>query len=537
MPPPAAERRAEALRRLLLVAVTDRGRCRGDPVAACEGAVRGGATAVLLRDRDLPRGERARLARRLKSITKRYNAALLVHSDARLARDADADGVHLDGTAGPREVAAARRAAGRSRLVGVSCHSAGEVRRAERAGADYAFLGPVLPTRSHPGAPGIGFAALAEARRGAGIPVVAIGGMEPRGALGGAGPGGPGRVAAIDGLFRSGDPEADAGALLAALRGGRAPAAPADLPGALERGIVRALLDRIGRPGVLLLGPGDDAAVLRTRGAPLAVATDLTIEGVHYPEGGTAGAGGKAAARALSDLAAVGAEPLGLMVGLALRGRQVAGRVMAIEIGLAKVGKAFGAPVLGGDTKETPGAETIAVTALGRVVGPPPLPRSGGRPGDALFVTGPLGGSIRGRHLRPRPRVAEGLALRRGRLATACIDLSDGLATDLHRLCRASAAGALLEAARIPIHPDAREEGGRDPLSRALFDGEDYELLFAAPPGKAALLEARGVAGTPVRRIGRLVHGAAGVVVQGEEGLLAALPDEGWFHFRERAPG
>jgi thiamine-monophosphate kinase len=344
---------------------------------------------------------------------------------------------------------------------------------------------------------------------------------------------GPFRAAAIDALLRAKDPAAAAATMLAGL----SPPAEEAAGEAAERALVRGILERMGRPAILALGPGDDAVVLRTPGAQVAAATDLTVEGVHYRKGGTGKAAGfKAAARALSDLAAVGARPVGLMVGVALRGRNVRWKAARVQAGIDRAAATWGAPILGGDTKETPGTEVISVTALGVVEGPPALPRSGGRPGDALFVTGPLGGSIHGRHLRPRPRIGVGLALRQGGLAGACIDISDGLATDLHRLCRASGAGALLESWRVPIHPDARRGGERDPLSRALFDGEDYELLFAVPPEEAARVASEGVAKRRVHRVGRLVHPAAGVVVQGEDGLVHPLPDAGWSHFRRGRP-
>jgi thiamine-monophosphate kinase len=355
----------------------------------------------------------------------------------------------------------------------------------------------------------MGIRAFRAAARRVRIPVVGIGGLRP----GAATP----RAAAVDALLGARDPVAAAGAILAVPGGRRLPAG--------ERRLVGVFLAAIGRVSALALGPGDDAVVLR--GSGIAAAVDLTVEAVHYDPGTPArDAGRKAAGRALSDLAAVGAEPVGVLVGMAVRSAR---RARGIEAGVAGIAR-----ILGGDTKESPGPEAISVTALGRVDGPPPLPRSGGRPGDALFATGPLGGSRLGRHLRPRPRIREGLALRRGRLATACIDVSDGLATDLHRLCRASGTGALLESWRVPVHRDARRGGETDPLGRALLDGEDYELLFAAPPEMAARIEARGVAGTRVFRVGRLVHAAAGVVVQGEDGLVRDLPDEGWFHFRER---
>jgi thiamine-monophosphate kinase len=512
--------RRSAERALLLVAVTDRRRCRGDLVVACEAAVRGGATAVLLRDRDLPRGKRRALAVKLRRITARYGASLIVHTDAALARAVGADGVHFSAADGFRRV--------KGMMVGVSCHSADEVRAAEKAGADYAFLGPVQPTRSHPGAPALGYRLYESVRSASRIPVVAIGGMTSPVTAAMKMHGGTPRVAAIDSIFGGKDPEAAAGISM----NGFHPRSREMVVGHFERVLVQSILDSLAKPGILLLGPGDDAAVLRTKGAPMAAATDLTVEGVHYEPGVKAvQIGFKAAGRALSDLAAVGAAPVGLMVGVAVR-KGTHWQPFGIVAGAKRACLPWKAQVLGGDTKETPGTEMVSVTALGSVDGPPALPRSGGRPGDILFVTGPLGGSIRGRHLRPAPRIAEGLELRRKRLATACIDISDGLATDLHRLCNASRVGALLESWRVPIHRDARKMKG-DPLRHALFDGEDYELLFAVPAKRAARVEARGVAGRRVHRIGRLIHRNAGVVVQYDHGV-EALPDEGWTHFRAR---
>jgi len=523
--------RRSAEQALLLVAVTDRKRCRGDLVAACEAAVRGGATAVLLRDTDLPKARRRALARKLRSITERYGATLIVHTDVALALAVGADGVHFSAADGARRV--------KGLLVGVSCHSVEEILEGERAGADYAFFGPVHATRSHPGQEGFGVPKYYEAREGCGIPVVAIGGMTTLGAfmIGSH----PDRLLTVE--------ETPLTAAVDALVGAEDPvAAASDFLGSLtlmqrgewllkekcgERQLIRWIVRQLGKPRVLRLGPGDDAAVLETGGSPIAISTDLTVEKVHYRSGCPArDVGFKAAGRALSDLAAVGANPMGLMIGLAIRKGSFWSKAAGILAGAQKAGRPWNVPVLGGDTKETPETETVSVTALGRVDGPPALPRSGGRPGDILFVTGPLGGSIHGRHLKPAPRIAEGIELRRKGLATACIDISDGLATDLHRLCRASKAGALVESWRVPIHRDARRGKGK-PLDRAFFDGEDYELLFAAPAEKAARIEARGVAGRRVFRIGRLVHRNAGVVVQYAHGI-APLPDEGWTHFRAR---
>lgn len=542
---PEAGRRAALARGLLLCAVTDRRRIPGDPVGACGAALRGGATAVLLRDRDLPARERRVLARRLRRATAEVGALLLVHGDARLAREVGADGVQVSAAdaagAGGAEaaVAAARRVLGGGRLVGLSTHSLAEARAAAAGGADHVLLGSVAPTASHPGVRPLGTGAWARAARELPIPVVAVGGVSPalvrsmeRGV--------PLRVAAVEGLAGARDPERAAAALLAALAGGGGPrpsskggggAAPPG--GADERSLVAAFLAGAGRVEGLLLGPGDDAVVADAGGgAAVAACVDLVVEGVHFLPGTAArDVGFKAAARALSDLAAVGARPRWLLLGLALRRGTTRRFALDLERGAAAAARAAGARIAGGDTKETGGALTVAAAALGTVKGRPALPRGGARPGDLLLATGPFGGSILGRHLRPRARVAEGLALRRRGWASACIDVSDGLAADLHRLCAASGCGALVDGAAVPVHPDAlRVRDGRSPLERALRDGEDHELLFAAPPAAAAAAVRAGI-GTV---LGRVVPAAAGVSIMDTLGSVAPLAAGGWVHLRAR---
>ena len=532
MPRPRAEsaaRRGLRARGLLLAAVTDRRRVRGDPVEACAAALRGGATAVFLRDRDLPGRERAALARRLRRLTAGHGAILVVHGDAALARRAGADGVQLG--AGDGSVAAARRVLGPDVLVGVSVHSLAEARVAAAAGADHLLLGSVWPTASHPGARPLGPRALARALREIPVPVLAIGGVTPARLRTVPGES-PLRAAAVEALAGARDPQRAAAALLAALAGARGGLPASKGGGADERALVAAFLADNGPVPGLLLGPGDDAVVVDAGGRAVAACTDLTIEGVHFAPGARwRDVGFKAAGRALSDLAAVGARPRWLLVGLALRRGTTRRAARDLEAGAAEAARAAGARIAGGDTKETGGAVTVSVTALGTVQGRPALPRGGARPGDRLFLTGPVGGSLLGRHLRPRARVAEGLLLRRRGLASACIDISDGLAADLHRLCAASGCGAVLDAGRIPVHPDARRMPGAVPaLVHALRDGEDHELLFAVPPARAAAAARAGVG----VEVGRVVPASAGVSLYHTSGHLSPLSGEGWVHLRAR---
>jgi thiamine-monophosphate kinase len=185
------------------------------------------------------------------------------------------------------------------------------------------------------------------------------------------------------------------------------------------------------------------------------------------------------------------------------------GRALAEELyrGLREMADAFDTAIVGGDTNSWEGPLVLSVTVLGDAVPPGPVLRSGARPGDWLLVTGPLGGSIRGRHLTFTPRVREALALHRLAALHALIDISDGLAADLNHICEESHCGAVLRAEAIPIHDDARQLGDAiDLLDHALADGEDFELILAVSPEDGqALLAAQPVPGITLTHIGECV--------------------------------
>lgn len=228
---------------------------------------------------------------------------------------------------------------------------------------------------------------------------------------------------------------------------------------------------------------GDDLAALRwPAGDLLLVGADQVLDGVHFDlkSHSPRAVGAKAMNRNLSDCAAMACVPVAATVTLALP--KGAGDALAVELieGIRAAGQRFGCAVVGGDTGSWPGPLAISVAILGRSAGLAPVTRRGARAGDKLFVTGPLGGSIRGRHLSFVPRVDLAIELAARFEVHAMLDLSDGLSRDLPRICAASNVGAIVDASRVPIHDDARELGG-DALQHALHDGEDYELLFAAP--------------------------------------------------------
>jgi thiamine-monophosphate kinase len=227
---------------------------------------------------------------------------------------------------------------------------------------------------------------------------------------------------------------------------------------------------------------GDDCAVLPLDAHyDLILTSDPLIEGVHFVPGTPPEAiGWKAAARVLSDFAAMGADPNYLLINLVAPPEQEFQTLEKIYRGVADVLRRFGGELVGGDLAQGPVLE-LHVFGTGRVPKGTALLRSGAHPGDALYVTGPLGNSFgSGKHLRFVPRIAEGKWLRQSGMVHAMMDISDGLATDLRHLMAASGVGAALESAAIP------REGT---LEQALFDGEDFELLFAVPPTDVAAFE------------------------------------------------
>jgi thiamine-monophosphate kinase len=246
----------------------------------------------------------------------------------------------------------------------------------------------------------------------------------------------------------------------------------------------------------VIIGPGDDAAALRVRAdRPLLVTTDMLLEGSCFilDQAGGRSVGRKAMAVNLSDIAAMAGTPIAAVVSVGLpreRGRQVAEELYT---GMREIADSFDVPLVGGDTNSWNGGLVVSVTVLGEAGVKGPVPRSGARPGDWIFVTGPLGGSILGKHLEFTPRVREALLLHQIVELRSMIDISDGLAADVEHRCRESGCGAVLRADAIPISPAARQlagRTGRTPLEHALSDGEDFELAFTVSPDDGRRLAA-----------------------------------------------
>lgn len=289
----------------------------------------------------------------------------------------------------------------------------------------------------------------------------------------------------------------------------------------------------------ILVGPGDDAAVVEARAGEgdLVLTCDLTVEDVHFRRAWLEPAeiGYRAVAVALSDLAAMAAEPVGVLVSAAIRPDEAEALVAPLRDGIREACEAVGATLLGGDLSRSPGPLVLDVVGVGRA--PRPLLRGGARPGDELWVTGLLGASgaavaawlhgeepepaLRRAFAHPVPRIAEARWLAERDDVHALLDLSDGLAGDADHLAAASGVGVVLVADAVPVHPavEVRAQDRAEALERALHAGEDYELLLAVDPEAASgMAEAFGERfGMELTRVGRVREGR-GVLLEGPGG-------------------
>jgi thiamine-monophosphate kinase len=248
-------------------------------------------------------------------------------------------------------------------------------------------------------------------------------------------------------------------------------------------------------------GVGDDCAVLDAprRGEVWLLKTDAVVEGVHFARSTPAAlVGRKAMARCLSDIAAAGGTPRAALVTLAAPGEMPLARVRGLYAGLARLARRTGVRLSGGESVRAKHL-LISVTVVGTTLRSRVVTRSGGRPGDILCVTGRLGNTRAGHHLRFQPRLEEGRWLAHGRWVTAMMDLSDGLASDLPRLARRSKTGWVLDRAALPLRAGAT-------LNGAECDGEDFELLFSVSPQRIGALVAKWPFRTRLTPIGLLAE-------------------------------
>jgi thiamine-monophosphate kinase len=287
--------------------------------------------------------------------------------------------------------------------------------------------------------------------------------------------------------------------------------------------------------GRIVIGIGDDCAALDVSGDDLClITTDMLLDGTHFVLGDATPEeiGWKSIACSLSDIAAMGCRPTAAVVSVGFPADIEDSFVDGFHAGITDICSRYSVDLVGGDITSGKGRLSVSVTMLGADDGLTPVARSGAEPDDAILVTGSLGGSVRGKHLRFHPRVNEGLYLNRTVDLHAMIDVSDGLGADLSHILEESGCGAIIRAAAVPVSGDARilaETSGRTPLEHALSDGEDYELLFTLPAKQAEDLAQKQPLAVPVVRIGTITA-KKGLLMEDDTGATRPLSPEGWEH-------
>jgi len=338
-----------------------------------------------------------------------------------------------------------------------------------------------------------------------------------------------------------------------------------------EDAFLRELPKRFPATGeTVVLGIGDDAAILDPpAGEHLLLTTDSLVEGVHFARRWMPPRflGRKAVAVNASDIAAMGGEPLGVLLSLGVPPEGEVEALWQLVEGVHERARELGMSLIGGNLASSPGGIVVDVTVVGATVRKRALRRSGAKPGNGIYLSGKIGAastglkllehgavlapggglivpeSLRGgpialaeacirAHIDPEPRVALGRELNRRRLATACIDVSDGLALDLHRLCRASGVGARIEETSLPLSPGLlawERTWKRDPTLSAVSWGEDYELLFTSG-SEEKLRRFRERLDLLVTRIGETIEEER-IELLSRDGVLCPLSPSGWDHF------
>jgi thiamine-monophosphate kinase len=312
-----------------------------------------------------------------------------------------------------------------------------------------------------------------------------------------------------------------------------------------EFGLIRRLTRLVGPRDDVEVGIGDDCAVVRVRDRRLLLTTDALVEGVHFRRSWDrpAGLGRRAFAVNASDIAAMGGRPRYALLSLAAPKTAASNDLTAMVRGFVAAAAANGCLLVGGNLAAAP-RWMVSVTLIGEPCGRPLL-RSGARVGDLVYVSGTLGGAAHAREIllrrragstsetlpfrRPTARLALGAALARREVASAAIDVSDGLLKDLGHVCEASNVGAVVDPKRIPYARSLRRLVAEQRQALAMAGGEDYELVFTVPQDRAARL-ARAGAGTPITCIGSIVRGSSVRIVGASGSGVRRM--RGFDHFR-----
>jgi len=281
------------------------------------------------------------------------------------------------------------------------------------------------------------------------------------------------------------------------------------------------------------IGIGDDMAEVRVGKASVLITTDMLLDGVHFELGKATlkQVGYKAMAVSLSDCAAMATIPVAAVVAVALPKGFGKKELKELHHGITAAGKKFGCELIGGDITKWKGKERFAINVamLSKPAANKPVRRSGAKVGDVICVTGTLGGAGARKHLEFEPRVKEAIEIAQKARINSMIDISDGLSSDLNRICRASGVGAIIEAERIPISDEAKKR--KDPLKAALNDGEDFELLFTLGEKEYKKLHQRWEGPMPITRIGA-ISSSKKMQIKAADGRIRDLKAGGYNHLK-----
>ena len=556
---------------LKLYLVTDRdlslGRSLEEVVSE---AVAGGVTIVQLREKDASTGEFVELAFRLKDILRPYNIPLIINDRVDVALAVDAEGLHIGQSDMPYEIA--RKLLGPDKIIGLSVENMDNLLEANKLDVDYVGISPVYgtPTKTDTAEP-FGLEGLRRAVKLSVHPTVAIGGMNAS-TIADVMAAGTDGVAVVSAICSAGSPRlaakelkdiiempGQAGHDVCLVAGhdchaGFQPIEDTESHARPDRASINrgefGFIDMIRQSfdvPVDMLGIGDDCAVVPAGESEFIYSTDMLIEGVHFLHDAASpeDIGWKSLAVNLSDIAAMGGTPTATFLSIALP-KDVQGEWAERFIaGYTELSRKFNVPLLGGDTTSSLRDIAINVGVLGRAPLGKSVKRSGAIVGQGIYVTGNLGDSSGGlqailnnwdktqevesliqSHIKPMPRIEEGQALMNTGLIGAMMDISDGIASDLRHIMKASGVGAEVHLDRIPMSDNLKcacEKYGKNAYALAVGGGEDYELLFTAPACIEKLVD------FPIYRIGEIVSGNS--LIWMENGNVVDFDVQGFNHF------